>query len=307
MWPSFFLSVARVVKFSIQDILRNVWLSIITVIILILTLLSVNLLVAVRAISAAAVNTVKEKVDISLYLRATAGNDQIMALKAKVGALNQVKNVSYVSQEDALNIFRQAHQNDPQIIEALRELDKNPLTPSLVIKPRNADDFNELINQLNQLDDPIIESRDFEDHKLMLAKINAITRRVSDAGFAVSMIFMVITLLVIYNTVRVAIYTHRNEIAIMRLVGASNRFIDGPFVMSGLIYSLASIMVVLASFFLFLNLLQPYLETFFTGYDFNIITYFSSNFWTIFGWEFLAAAVVNILASLVAVRKYSHV
>lgn len=301
------LSLGRIIKFSFQDIVRNIWLSLITIMILVLTLFSVNLLLAVRAISSAAVGTVKEKVDVSLYLRATAEHDKIMALKARVNSLSGVKEVNYISQEEALLNFKKNHQNDPQIIEALRELDKNPLTPSLVIKPKNSDNFDDLINNLNKLDDPIIESRNFEDHKIMLDKINTITRRISDAGFIVSLIFMAITLLVIYNTVRVAIYTHRNEIAIMRLVGASNRFIKGPFLVSGVIYSLVSMLIVFFVFFLFLNLLQPYLETFFTGYNFNIISYFTSNFWMIFGLEFLIASLVNMFASLVAASKYSHV
>jgi len=297
----------RIFKFSFQDIFRNIWLSLVTVIILILTLFSVNLLLAVKAISSAAVATVKEKVDISLYLRTTAETDKIMALKARVSSLPDVKAVTYVSQEEALAIFKKNHEADPQIIEALRELDKNPLTPSLVIKPADVDNFDNLINELNRVDDPIIESRNFDNHKAMLAKINAITQKVSDAGFAVSVIFILITLLVIYNTVKVAIYTHKGEIGIMRLVGASNWFIRGPYLVSSLIYSLLSMIVVVFGFLIFLNLLQPYLETFFMGYNFNILSYFVSNFWGIFGLEFLVALAINSLASLIAVSKYSHV
>jgi cell division transport system permease protein len=303
----FFLSLGRIIKFSFQDIVRNIWLSLITIMILILTLFSVNLLLAVRAISSAAVGTVKAKVDINLYLRTTAEHDKIMALKAVISALSDVKEVSYISQDEALVTFKAEHQSDPQIIEALRELDKNPLTPSLVIKPTNVDNFDQLINELNKIDDPIIESRNFEDNKLMLAKINNITQKVSDAGMVVSLIFMLITLLVIYNTVRVAIYTHRNEIGIMRLVGASHWFIRGPYLVSSVIYALMSTLFVIIVFFLFLGLLQPYLETFFAGYDFNIISYFISSFWSIFGLEFLIAAIINTLASLVAVSKYSHI
>lgn len=297
----------RIFKFSFQDIVRNVWLSLVTVIILVLTLFSVNLLLAVKAISSAAVATVKEKVDISLYLRTTAEVDKIMALKARVTSLPNVKEVKYLSQEEALVIFKKNHEADPQIIEALRELDKNPLTPSLIIKPLDANNFDDLINELNKIDDPIVESRNFEDHKAMLAKINDITRKVSDAGFMVSVIFILITLMVIYNTVKVAIYTHKSEIGIMRLVGASNWFIRGPFLASSLIYSVVSMIIVVTSFFIFLNLLQPYLETFFMGYNFNILSYFTSNFGGIFGVELLVAIAINSLASLIAVSKYSHV
>lgn len=303
----FFVSFWRVIKFSAQDVARNIWLSIVTVLILILTMLSVNLLIAVQAISTAAVNTVKEKIDISLYLRNDVSEDRIMALKARVAILEQVKEVTYVSQVEALRRFQEEHQNDPQILAALQELEQNPLTPSLIISPQNTEDFDVLLAALNKIDDPIIEARNFDDHRAMLAKINAITGKISDAGFVVSAIFVLISLLVIYNTVRVAIYTHRNEIGIMRLVGASNWFIKAPFLISSLFYTLLSMVVVILIFFGFLSLLQPYLQTFFVGYNFNIISHFAQNFWSILGLQFLLAAVVNMLASLLAVGKYSKV
>jgi len=134
-----------------------------------------------------------------------------------------------------------------------------------------------------------------------------ITERVNQAGFAVSLLFIFITLLVLYNTLRVAIYTHRSEIAIMRLVGASDWFIRAPFIISSLLYTLIGVVISGTVFYLFLNLLQPYLEAFFLNYDFNIIHYFQSNFAQFFILEFAAAAAINIIASLVAVRKYSNI
>ncbi|MFH1413128.1 MAG: permease-like cell division protein FtsX [bacterium] len=302
-----FVFIWRIIKFSFQDILRNIWLSIVTVLILILTLLSVNLLIGVQAISTATVETIKDKVDISLYLDADAPEDRITSLKARISVLENVQDVRYISQAEALQSFQARHQNDPKIIEALQELDKNPLTPSLVIIPKDTNKFDELIAELNRISDSIIESRNFDDHKAMLAKIDAITNKVSDAGFLVSSIFIFISLLVIFNTVRVAIYTHRNEIGIMRLVGASDWFIRSPFLISSLIYTLVAMIVVIIVFYAFLTLLHPYLQTFFVNYNFNIIVYFSSNFMGIFGLQFIVAAIVNLSASLLAVGKYSKV
>ena len=123
----------------------------------------------------------------------------------------------------------------------------------------------------------------------------------------VIIIFSLTSLLVIYNTVKVAIYTHRREIEIMRLVGASRPFIIAPFLASAIIYSLIAVLLIICIFFPFLSLLQPYLEVFFTGYSINIVSYFITNFWSIFGVEFLAAAFAGIVASLLAVRKFSKV
>jgi len=301
------LSFARIIKFSFQDIVRNIWLSLVTIIILILALFSINMLLVVQAVGQTAVEAVKEKIDINLFLKTDAGEDEILALKAKISNLSEVKEAIYISKAEALENFRQKHKANPEILEALRELGKNPLTPSLVIRPKSLDTFDNLINRLNAYEDEIIESRNFANYKLMLNKINNITNKVSEAGLILSSIFIFITLLVVYNSVRVAIYTHRREIMIMRLVGASNWFIQMPYLLSSIIYTLIGVLAIMAIFYPFLSLLQPYLETFFVGYNVDLLNYFYGNFWKIFGIQFLGAALINIIASLLAVRKYSRV
>jgi cell division transport system permease protein len=302
-----FISLLRAAKFSLQDIARNIWLSLVTIIILILAFFSINLLMSVQVISKAAVETVREKIDVSLFLKTDAPESDILALRAQISGIENVREVVYVSKQQALEEFQSRHKNNPDILEALRELDANPLSPSLVIRPNNVNEYDSLISELNRISNPIIESRNFDDHQLMLEKINGITDKVSQAGFVVSLLFIFITLLVLYNTIRVAIYTHRTEIGIMRLVGASDWFIRSPFIISSIIYTLLGLLLASGLFYIFLSLLQPYLETFFLNYDFNIINYFLQNFWQFFVLEFIGAALINIAASLVAVRKYSNI
>ncbi|MEA1962732.1 MAG: permease-like cell division protein FtsX [Patescibacteria group bacterium] len=302
-----FLSFIRVIKFSLQDVSRNIWLSLVTVIILILALFTVNMLLTVKVIGDMAVEAIKEKIDVNLYLKPGASEDAILALKTKINNLNEVKSVEYISNAQALKNFKEKHQDNPEILEALRELNINPLTPTLVIKPENLDVFDNLINRLNALDEDIVESKNFTNYKALLEKINNITNKVTKAGIFLSAIFVMITILVIYNSVRVAIYTHRRQIIIMKLVGASNWFIQMPYLISSLIYTFFGIGAIMLIFYPFLTLLQPYLEAFFVGYNINLITFFYGNIFTIFGIQFLAAALINMFASLIAVRKYSRV
>ncbi len=302
-----FLSIFRIIKFSFQDIYRNIWLSLVTLIILVLALFTINMLIVIQVVGHTAVEAIKDKIDINLFLKSDAHEDEIAGLRTRIEALDEVKNVTYISKNEALEVFRTKHQDNPEILESLRELGTNPLTPSLVIKPVNLEIFDDLLNQLNGFNDDIIESRNFANYKLMLAKIDTITEKVKDAGLALSGIFILVTILVIYNSVRVAIYTHKREIAIMRLVGASNWFIQMPYLISSFIYTFVGILFIMAIFYPFLSLLQPYLETFFVGYNVNLIDYFYGNFLYIFGIQFLVAAFINGLASLIAVRKYSNV
>ena len=302
-----FLSLLRAIKFSIQDVYRNIWLSVVTVIIIVLALFTVNMLLTVKVIGDTAVLAIKDKIDVSLFLSSEASEEEILSLKEVISSLAQVDSIDYISKDLALEEFKAKNKSNPELLESLQQLGKNPLTPTLVIKPKNIDQLDELIANLNKIDNPIIESRNFTNYKLMLSKINGITSKVGEAGIALSAIFIFITLLVVYNSVRVAIYTHKTEIAIMKLVGASNFFVYLPYIFSSLIYTLAGLITVMLLFYPFLTLLQPYLETFFIGYNINILTYFSSNIIKIFGTQLLVASMINIGASFIAVKKYANV
>jgi cell division transport system permease protein len=301
------LSLYRIIKFSLQDIGRNAWLTIATITILLLALFSINTLITVRLISDGAAAAIKEKIDISLYLKAETPESEIQALRAQIASSPRVKSVSYISKEEAIESFRKKYENNSAVLAALKELGRNPLSPSLTIAPSNFEESGLLINELKVLDNPIIESRDFSDNTVILAKINTITKRVNEVGLFIIGIFILTSLLVVYNAIRVAIYTHRQEIEIMRLVGASNFFVYMPYIFSAFIYALFGTLLIIAVFFPFLTLLQPYLEVFFMGYNINILAYFLENFLMIFGAQFIAILFINMIASLFAVRKYAQV
>jgi len=300
-------SLYRIIKFSFQDITRNIWLTIVTITILLLALFSINMLVTVRVISDNAVAAVKEKIDISLYIKPDTLEEEIIILKNQLASSDKVKSVVYVSQQEALGLFREKYKNNQAVLSALKELGRNPLSPSLTIIPNNFEEAGLLIAELRALDNRIIESRDFSDNTVILEKINSVTKRINEIGLFIISIFILTSLLVVYNAIRVSIYTHRQEIEIMRLVGASSSFIYMPFVFSAFIYALLSILLIITIFYPFLTLLQPYLEVFFMGYSVNLLSYFVDNFLLIFGLQFLIVSLINMVASLFAVKKYAKV
>lgn len=301
------LSFFRIIKFSFQDIVRNIWLSIVTITILILALFSMNMLFTVKLISQDAVSAIKNKINISLYFKADASEAMILDVRQKVSSLADVKEAVFISKNAALDNFRNNNKNNPEILNALKELGKNPLSPSLIITPRDFDNSANLITSLKMLESDAIESRDFSDNSAILEKINFITSRINEVGMFLIAIFVLTSLLVVYNAIRVAIYTHRQEIEIERLVGASNFFIYMPYLFSAFIYALISVLIVIASFYPFLTILQPYLEVFFMDYGVNILTYYVNNFAVIFGLQFLGVFCITLVASLLAARKYAKI
>lgn len=301
------LSFLRIIKFSFQDIVRNIWLSIVTITILTLALFSMNMLFTVKLISENAVEAVKNKINISLYFKPDASEAMILDVRQKVSAMANVKETTFISKSVALDNFKNNNKNNPEILNALKELGKNPLSPSLIIVPRDFDNSDSLITSLKMLESEAIESRDFSDNSAILEKIGFITARINEVGMFLILIFILTSLLVVYNAIKVAIYTHRQEIEIMRLVGASGFFIYTPYLFSAFIYALISTLIVIISFFPILSLLQPYLEVFFTGYNVNILTYYVDNFVLVFGTQFLAVFGITLVASLLAARKYAKV
>lgn len=297
----------RIIKFSLQDIGRNIWLTIVTITILLLALFSINTLITVRLISDGAVAAIKEKMDISLYIKVDTEEAEILKLQADILSSPRIKEVLYISKEEAISSFREKYANNQAILAALKELGRNPLSPSLTVIPQDFSESSLVINELRVLDSAIIESRDFSDNTIILEKINAVTKRISEVGLFIISIFVLTSLLVVYNAIRVAIYTHRQEIEIMRLVGASNLYLYLPYLFSALIYALVSVSIIIGIFYPFLSLLQPYLEAFFLSGNIQILSYFLNNFWAVFGGQFLAVLLINGVASIFAVRKYARI
>ncbi|MCX6745395.1 MAG: permease-like cell division protein FtsX [Candidatus Parcubacteria bacterium] len=303
MLTSFF----RVIKFSFQDFFRNFWLSFVTLTIFILALFSINLLIIFNVIAKTAIASIEGKVDIALYFKPEIKEDQVQNVQRYLQSLMQVKAVDYISKDQALESFKNKHKDNQQIIESLNELDKNPLGASLVIKAKSTNDYPVILEDLS---DPqynnLIESKDFDDHKQIIERITGITKRVSNGVFVIALIFTFISILIIFNAIRMAIYTHREEIIAMKLVGATNWFVQAPYLLQGIIFAFFSLVISVIIIYPLLGFLQPYLALILES-DFNIISYFNQNFAMIFGLEFLGAIIINLLSSYLAVNRYVKV
>lgn len=270
--------------------------------------MSVNFLIMINVITDSAVGAVKDRIDVSVYFKPEIKESRIAEVKTKLEGLAQVKEVTYKSSEINLTNFTERHKTDEKIQETLKELNGNPMGATLVIKAKDLKDYPEI---MSVLDDPeianLIEERNFDNNQLVIDKINEIAKNVKKIMLIISAIFVLIAILIVFNTVRVAIFTHQNEIAIMKLVGAGNWFIRFPFVFEAVLAGCLAIVAVLLFLYPFLSFAQGYLQSFFAGYDFNLVSYFNSNFLVIFGAQLIAIIIVNTVSALVAISKYLNV
>jgi cell division transport system permease protein len=303
-----FSTIIRVSTFALQNFWRNIWLSVVTVTIVTVSLFSVSMLGVLIYLSNTALSNLQQKIDIAVYLKPELKDEQVVNLKGKIEQLQGVQSLEVVTPAQALERFKAKHQNDPLIAESILELGSNPLGTTFIVKAETEDSYSNILQQLQTKDyTPYIQEARFDDYQKVIDSIAGLTAKVKRLGFAISLMFLLVTLLVVFNTIRINIYTHREEIGIMRLVGATSWFIRGPFWAESVLYALVATLVTAALFFPMLQLSEPYVNAFFSGFELDLVGYFTRNSLLFFGAQFLGVMALNILASSVAMRRYLKV
>ena len=302
------LFIFRTLKFGWQSFYRNFWLSLVTVTIVSLSLVSISALVLVTTISQQALNYVNNKVDLSVNITPKVTEDKIFALKSVLESYKEVKSVNYISADEALVRFKERHISNQAIGESLLILGSNPLGASLNVQAFRHEDYDSLISKIQESDfKDIIQLTRFEDNQLLIERISDVSNKVRQVGIVISLIFLIVALLVVFNTIRMNIYTHRQEIEIMRLVGATNPFIRSPFLVQSVLYAFFATLLTGFVVYISLRWLDNYLTDFIAGEDFDFLLNFKSSAVFIFTTEFAAVALLCMLASSIAMRRYLRV
>ncbi|MFA6424471.1 MAG: permease-like cell division protein FtsX [Candidatus Magasanikbacteria bacterium] len=295
--------IGRILKFALQDIARNFGLSFMTVLILVLMLLSVNALWSVRVITNEAVNLIKDQVNVSVYFSAEAGDKNVSEINKYVSAFPEVVKVDLQSAEDVLTSFKQRHSQSKDILGALSELNSNPFGPTMIIKTKEPGDYKKIIKALSVPEyENLIEAKSFDEHESAIEKIQNITSRTEKVVAGLVLLFACISFLIVFNTVRSAIHTQRIEIGIKRLVGASNWFIRGPYLVESFMFSILSLAASIGLLYFALRFIDPYLSVVFPS-GFSLTNYYNSNILYVFGVQFVCVLALTILSSGLAMRR----
>ena len=304
----FLISFGRSILFAFQSFWRNIWLSLATIFIITLTLMSINFLIVINAISEQAVDIIKDKIDVSVYFKPEVREDKISDIKSTLETMPEISKIVYKSPEQNLEEFAARNLDESTIQESLSELEGNPLGATLVVKAKNLDSYPEVLQALeNPAYADLIEKASYEDHEDAIERINAITTSVQKGGLIIAAIFVIIAILIVYNTVRIAIFTHRGEIEIMKLVGANNSFIRSPFILENIISGTIACLISVGLIYLLLNLVQPHIGAFFGGLEFTLMDYFTAHFTVIFGAQLTGIIVLNTISSSLALGRYLNV
>lgn len=297
-------SLLRAIKFAFQDIFRNISLSFMTVLILVLMLLSVNTLIIIKFFTSEATQSVKDQIDVSIFFAHTATDEQINEVQAYIRSFPEVSDVEYFTKDQVLEKFKAQYANNENIVASIDELDENPLGPTMIVKTRNPGDYNKLITALSVPEyEDIVVAKTFVDTELAIERINNITMQVERFSVVLTALFGIIAFLIIFNTIRVAIYTQRIEITIKKLVGATNWFIRSPYIIESFVFTVVSVAITYFLIKFVAGLIDPYVAVVFKK-EWLLTDYISSNIMWLVGLQFVAVLLLTIFSSFLAMRKH---
>lgn len=294
---------SRIIHYGFLNFWRNGWPSAATVAIMVIALLVFVGLVFFNVITDRAIASVQDKIDISVYFKTNTPEDEILNIKQSIESLSEVKEVEYVSSDRALEIFKETHQEDQTITQALSELRANPLVASLNIKANRPDQYASIAEYLSAPNlSRHVENLSYSKNQVVIDRLTAIINSVNRGGLMLTIVLAIIAGLVVFNTVRLAIYSNRDEIGIMRAVGASNALVRGPYMVEGVIAGVlaAGFSMIIAAPAAYAA--SPYFTVFIPGLD--LFAYFYQNFFRLTLYAALIGIGIGSFSSFVAVRRY---
>ncbi|MEN9852699.1 MAG: hypothetical protein RI996_642, partial [Candidatus Parcubacteria bacterium] len=259
-----------------------------------------------------AVNTtlvqLKEKVDVNVYFTVGAPEEKIKELFLAIKNLPEVATVEYTSREQALEEFKERHKNDELTLRALEELGENPLGAVLSIKAKDTNQYESIAafleggSQYVAANPGLIDKINYRNNKVIIDKLNIITAGISLWGQIAAGIFIAISIMITFVTIRLAIYVFREEISVMQLVGADNIYIKGPFVVEGMLYGAFASVLTMILFWPLSAWATSHTVDYLAGISF--LEFYKTNFFSLFGILLVTGVLVGAVSSFLAVRRY---
>src|SRR3989344_2413578 len=297
----------RIIKAGFINFRRGGLVSWAAVLIVTITLSVITALMLLQAVLSFSLAQIKDKVDVTIYFNVGAPKDQIMLLQSSLEKLPEVAEVTYTSAEEALALFRARHENDYPTIQALDEIKGNPLGALLNVRAKEVSQYETIANFLKSDNalvlggEGIIDKVNYYQNKIVIDRLNSIISGGQKLGFLITLILIVISIIITFNTIRLTIFISKEEIGVMRLVGASNMGIRGPFMVEGAIYGVVATLFTLILFWPITRLLEKRMTEF---WGLNLYDYYLSNFPQILVLVLLSGTLLGIISSFLATRKY---
>ncbi len=298
-----FLTFKTVIKAGWTNFKRNSYLSVAATGVMSLALILFLGLLSLQFLTSQVVYSLEGKVDISAYFKTDTSDEQILKIQSDLKARADVVSVEYVSRDQALSDFKARHAQDPLIQESLSQLDDNPLAASLNIKTQNSSQYASITQFLeNSKFKDTIDKINFYENRDVIDRIGKLSNSIKTWGLTATLLLALIAVLVTFNTVRLTIYNQKQEIEIMRLVGASNWHIRGPYLAEGGFYGLFASIAAVAVFYPLIYLVSDKISNFLESV--NLLAYFVNGIGEVVLMTASLGILLGVASSFIAIRKH---
>lgn len=296
------IMVGRIFKMSILSFWRNRLLSLATTVIIVLALFIISVFSLTIIVANKAASALRDKVDLTVYLKDADTLDQVDTLEEIVKSRPEVKSLKFLSKDDALAVWQQSHADNSDIANVISATD-NPLPRSFEIQTVSPEQIETVANFLDNQDyASLIQEISYKRTKDIVDRLVRITGFISTLGLTLSLIFMLVSVLIVYNTLRLTIYSRSDEIEIMKLVGASDSYVRAPFMIEGMAFGFIGAIISSIIFYTVYHFSLPPAENYLGIADLS--SSLSKSLWLIIASQFVIGLVMGALCSLVAMRQY---
>lgn len=305
----------RIMKYGAKGFFRNIWLSTAATIVMSITMIILFVTIVASVILTNTADMMRDKIDITIYLKPNTTNETLAQLSEIISQDNNIKSVIVSNSEQEYDKFLEENKDSSEITTILDDDMRNLMISKMQATMRikvydidNMDSIKGIVSSdplfVTNLDDSLDPTYDV--NQMEIATITSWARIARTGGLVLAIVFLIISILIIFSTIRMAIFSRREEIYMMKLVGADKRFIRGPFLIEAEICGvIAGIISAVVSYFGF-HFLAPRLAEY--GIDVSqILGVLESNQLILVFLVFIGAGVlIGRLSSTLAVSKYLH-
>lgn len=306
---------ARIAKYGAKGFGRNIWLSTAATVVMAITLIILFVTVVASVILTSTADLMKDKIDITIYVKPNTSEEVLGEMTEIIKSDENVKSVEVSNSEEEYEKFLEENADSDEVINILDEDMKKlmiaKMQGTIRIKVYNVDDLTSIRN-LVETNDTFKQYTDkekaptYDVNQAEIATITSWARIARTGGLILAVVFLVISVLIIFSTIRMAIFSRREEIYMMKLVGAEKRFIRGPFLVEAEICGvIAGLVAATVSYFGFM-FMAPKLASY--GIDVTaIMDVLQSNKLILVYLVFIAAGmIIGRISARLAVSKYLH-
>lgn len=303
----------RIIKNGFKNFARNGVLSLASTTVMLLTLLSFSFFYIASSIINSGIDYVRNKIDISAFLDYDADEATVLQIQNEIATLPEVKTIKYVSQDEALERFKEQRKDQKELIEAIESLSENPLQASLEIKMNDPEKIENVASILEKEEYDSVIAKDengdkkisYRENKIIVDKLLKITRTVKIVGISAIAAFGIVSFIIIYNTIRIAIFSQKDDIEIMKLVGATNRYVRWPFIIEGSLYGILATLISVSLIGILMFRFGPSLnEALIREIGTNTEVLFSNKLTYFLLGQLLIGIAIGSISSWLAIRKY---